>query len=347
MSGWAHLHRPRSPPEALTFGEGTSRLTNAASSSSACPSAILGPSGPHQPCHLQGFVGGRVACHPSPPPLFRGTMRRGTRRLDVRTPRLTWTQLLEDHQARALPDKGLGDWPHGWQHHAMRTRNSYFRVGHLGPGPRQGLTPEHWLRAFPGRLWAPCSGMPAHRACMGQSGARNSHHGPGMAPDDQRRLDMVIYGVTPRGGALCCDATLVFCLSREGLPQSRLADEDGAALAVAERRKQATYPEPLRGGPQRPVVLGAQVGGRWGPGAQHLVRDLVRCVGFELRSTRRGHGLGTPLVDAAVRGPPARDGAVGRWAGLAGNLSRSSGRSASGACAGPLTCSGAQHPLWA
>ena len=31
---------------------------------------------------------------------------------------------------------------------------------------------------------------------------------PGVAPDDRRRLDMVIYGVTPWGGALCCDATL-------------------------------------------------------------------------------------------------------------------------------------------
>ena len=47
-----------------------------------------------------------------------------------------------------------------------------------------------------------------------------------------------------------------------------------------------------------------------------------------------GHGLGTPLVDAAVRSRPARDGAVGGWAGLAGSLSRSSGRSACGACAG-------------
>ncbi len=29
---------------------------------------------------------------------------------------------------------------------------------------------------------------------------------PGVAPDDRRRLDLVIYGASPMGGALCCDA---------------------------------------------------------------------------------------------------------------------------------------------
>ena len=31
---------------------------------------------------------------------------------------------------------------------------------------------------------------------------------PGV-PADRRRLDLVVYGATPRQGALCCDATLV------------------------------------------------------------------------------------------------------------------------------------------
>ena len=66
-------------------------------------------------------------------------------------------------------------------------------------------------------------------------------------------------------------------LSREGLPQGRAADEDGAALAAAERRKQATYHQLLRGGLQRLMVLGARAerGGRWSTGAQGLVRDLA------------------------------------------------------------------------
>ena len=32
---------------------------------------------------------------------------------------------------------------------------------------------------------------------------------PGVASDDRRRLDLVIYGATPLGGAVCCDATLM------------------------------------------------------------------------------------------------------------------------------------------
>ena len=52
---------------------------------------------------------------------------------------------------------------------------------------------------------------------------------------------MLVYGATPMGIALCCDATLVSPLARTGRPCA--ADTDGAALRVAERRKQAAYPE--------------------------------------------------------------------------------------------------------
>ena len=58
-------------------------------------------------------------------------------------------------------------------------------------------------------------------------------------------------------------------MSRDGQPQGRPADENGAALATATRRKKATYPELLRWSP-------APSGGRWGTGAFALVRDLVR-----------------------------------------------------------------------
>ena len=78
------------------------------------------------------------------------------------------------------------------------------------------------------------------------------------------------------GLALCCDATLVSPLTRTGLPQPCAAENDGAALRVAEKRKRAAYPELARGGPQRPVVLGAEVGGRWNGGALRFVRDLIR-----------------------------------------------------------------------
>ena len=41
-------------------------------------------------------------------------------------------------------------------------------------------------------------------------------------------------------------------------------------------RKRWLYPELLCNGPQRLVVLGSEVGGRWGTGALALVRDFVR-----------------------------------------------------------------------
>ena len=43
---------------------------------------------------------------------------------------------------------------------------------------------------------------------------------------------LVICGVL-WGGARCCDATLVFRVSRYGKPKRRLADADRAALATA------------------------------------------------------------------------------------------------------------------
>ena len=56
-------------------------------------------------------------------------------------------------------------------------------------------------------------------------------------------------------------------------PRPCAAENDGAALRVAKRRKRAAYPELARGGPQR---LGAEVGGRWNGGALRFVRDLIR-----------------------------------------------------------------------
>ena len=99
---------------------------------------------------------------------------------------------------------------------------------------------------------------------------------PGVRANDRRRLDVVIYGATANGTALCCDATLVSPLTRTGQPQPCTADVDGAGLRTAERRKAATYPELQREGPQRLVVLGSEVGGRFNGDAHCLLRDLVR-----------------------------------------------------------------------
>ena len=67
---------------------------------------------------------------------------------------------------------------------------------------------------------------------------------------------------------------------------------DGAALKVAERRKRATYPELERGGPQKLVVLGSEVGGRWNEQARRLVQDLVRLKGHRAPRALRAAASG-------------------------------------------------------
>ena len=52
-------------------------------------------------------------------------------------------------------------------------------------------------------------------------------------PSDQRQLDMVAYGITRQGIALCCDATMVSPLDRQGRPIPRAAARDGATLLRA------------------------------------------------------------------------------------------------------------------
>ena len=82
---------------------------------------------------------------------------------------------------------------------------------------------------------------------------------------DARRLEVVVDGLPLFHGAqLGVDTTLVSVLRRDGTPHPRCANEDGAALAAARRRKAARYPE-LAGqhGRARLVVLASEVGGRW------------------------------------------------------------------------------------
>ena len=85
---------------------------------------------------------------------------------------------------------------------------------------------------------------------------------PGVAPEDRRRLDLIVYGATTNGVALCCEPTLVSALTCDGQPAHAADSRDGADLNIAKRRKAARCPELGRGGPQRLRVLAAEVGGR-------------------------------------------------------------------------------------
>ena len=98
-------------------------------------------------------------------------------------------------------------------------------------------------------------------------------------------MDLVVYGASERGEALCCDATLVSPLRRDGhLADRRVLDGlgedltdggDGFILERARRRKEARYPELGRHG-TRLVVLASEVGGRFSKEAQAFVRRLAR-----------------------------------------------------------------------
>ena len=92
-----------------------------------------------------------------------------------------------------------------------------------------------------------------------------------------------------RAQQLAVDTTLVSPLSGSGQPCSWGGRVQGAALALARRRKKRTYPELLRSERCRLVVLAVEVGGRWSDEAASFVHALApakaREVPVRLRSS--------------------------------------------------------------
>ena len=72
----------------------------------------------------------------------------------------TWQDVAGNQRPEPAAEPQLGDWPHGWQQHASRTRNLYFRdrvlLPSLPPARRavlrsqSGLHGGAWLSAIPG-----------------------------------------------------------------------------------------------------------------------------------------------------------------------------------------------------
>ena len=137
-----------------------------------------------------------------------------------------------DH-ALACPRTGL------LARRAKIVERAWVRVAHEAVGADGQVVPQQWL---------------------------SNTTAPGVAPDDRRRLDLVIYGASPMGRASCCDATLVSPLTRTGQPQPCTAAHDGATRRAAERRKRTTYPELSSRGPRRSAA----------PGPRHRTRASHR-----------------------------------------------------------------------
>ena len=83
---------------------------------------------------------------------------------------------------------------------------------------------------------------------------------PGIAPDDRRRLDLVVYGWCT---LLRSDPRLASHARWRAPPRSGRAGWSGS-----------TYPELATGGAQALCVLGCEVSGRWNADAVKLVQRL-------------------------------------------------------------------------
>ena len=95
---------------------------------------------------------------------------------------------------------------------------------------------------------------------------------------DSHRLEVVADGLTLwRGAQLAIDTTMESPLRRDGTTRPRAANFDGAALGVAQRRKEATYPELSgEGGRARLVVVAEEVGGRWSAETAQFLTALAK-----------------------------------------------------------------------
>ena len=109
---------------------------------------------------------------------------------------------MGDHAA-ACPRTGL------LQRRARPLEHAWTRVAREAVGAEEQVVPQQWLA---------------------------NTTAAGVNPNDRRRLDLVVHGASATGAALCCDATLVSPLHRNGLAHAGAAEEDGVALQAARRR---------------------------------------------------------------------------------------------------------------
>ena len=100
---------------------------------------------------------------------------------------------------------------------------------------------------------------------------------PGIAPDDGRRLEIVVTGLPLYGGVpLAEDATMVSPLHGDGTPWPRANESSGTAIRRGEHDKTITYPELVDSPIARLTTLACEVGGRWSPACQDIVSQLAR-----------------------------------------------------------------------
>ena len=92
------------------------------------------------------------------------------------------------------------------------------------------------------------------------------------ARQDERRIEVIANGLALWGGAQVAVDTTLVRRARPGAG-SRTA---GAALLLARKAKERTYPELRHSARCKLVVLALELGGRWSHEAANLVRRLAR-----------------------------------------------------------------------
>ena len=148
------------------------------------------------------------------------------------------------------------------------------------------------------------------RVCR-EAGARVARHvrladmNLDVPVSDERRIEVVVNGLPLwHGSQLALDATIVSPLTRRGEAHPRADVQPSCAVAAAARRKRTqtyTYPELDRARRCRLVVVGVEVGGRFGTEAVQFLRLLAG---------HRAASVPAHLRSAAVASW------VARWSGL-------------------------------
>ena len=118
---------------------------------------------------------------------------------------------------------------------------------------------------------------------------------------DERRIEVVANGLPLSHGAqLAVDATIVSPVTGSGDVRPRVDTEPGRAVDAAERRKRRqTYPELERARRCGLVVVGVEVGGRFGADAARHARG-ADCRGRRKRRKRRTRNWEHGMLSCAV-----------------------------------------------
>ena len=104
-----------------------------------------------------------------------------------------------------------------------------------------------------------------------------------VAPDDQRRLDLIIPGLSvARGLPLFCDVTIISPVSRNGEPRTGTSNIGGNLLRFAEFANNRIYRPVLDSGLRALYCLGFETFGRW----SKQTTELLPLLAYE-----RAHGL--------------------------------------------------------